>query len=88
MINNLTTTAPDDLPKMRLDKFLAISFPQYSRNQLINLIEAGAVQIEGQKQLLSPDDKVVAGTTYTLIPPEPIEADPEPENIPLDIVRQ
>ena len=86
MTENLTITAPEKIDKIRLDKFLAESFPQYSRNQFIRLIEEGAVQIEGQNLNLSPDDKVVAGATYTIIPPEPVEADPEPENIPLDIV--
>ena len=86
MTENLTVTAPDHLEKTRLDKFLAESFPAYSRNQLTNLIETGAVQIAGQEAPLSPDDKVVAGATYTLIPPDPVEPDPEPENIPLDII--
>ena len=86
MVKNLTITAPEDLEKIRLDKFLAESFPEYSRNQFIRLIEEGAVQIDGQRVPLSPDDKVIAGATYAIIPPEPIEADPEPENIPLDIV--
>ena len=86
MSENLTITVPENLSKMRLDKFLADSFPSYSRNQFIHLIDAGAVQIEGQNTKLSPDDKVVAGATYRIIPPEPIEPDPEPENIPLDIV--
>ncbi len=86
MSENLTITVPENLSKMRLDKFLADSFPEYSRNQFIRLIEAGAVQIIGQNTQLSPDDKVVAGTTYTIVPPEPVEPDPEPENIPLDIV--
>ena len=86
MTENLTITVPDDLPKTRLDKFLAESFPEYSRNQFIHLIEVGAVQIVGQNANLSPDDKVMSGATYTIIPPEPVEPDPEPENIPLDIV--
>ena len=86
MSENLTVTASENIAKIRLDKFLAESFPDYSRNQFIHLIEAGAVQIVGQNVTLSPDDKVVAGATYTIIPPEPVEPDPEPENIPLDIV--
>ena len=86
MAENLTVIAPDNLSQTRLDKFLAESFPDYSRNQFIRLIEAGAVQIVGQKGKLSPDDKVVAGATYSITPPEPVEPDPEPENIPLDIV--
>lgn len=86
MSENLILTAPEDILKIRLDKFLAKSFPQYSRNQLIGLIEAGAVQIQGQNVKLSPDDKVIAGATYTIIPPAPVEADPEPENIPLAVI--
>lgn len=34
--------------KMRLDLFLAFSFPQYSRTNLRKLIDAGAVQVNGQ----------------------------------------
>ena len=83
---NLTITVPENLPKIRLDKFLADSFPQYSRNQFIRLIEEGAIQIQGKKAKLSPDDKVMIGATYTIIPPAPKEANPDPENIPLDIV--
>ena len=87
MSESLKVTASVDLAKIRLDKFLAQSFPDYSRNQFIHLIEQGAVQIVGQeKTRLSPDDKVISGATYTIIPPEPVDADPEPENIPLDIV--
>lgn len=86
MTESLTVTAPEKIDKIRLDKFLAESFPQYSRNQFIRLIEDGAVQMAGQQGSLSPDDKVAAGVTYIIIPPEPVEADPEPENIPLDII--
>lgn len=86
MSENLTIVVPENLPKTRLDKFLADSFPEYSRNQFIHLIEAGSVQIVGQNMELSPDDKVVSGATYTIVPPEPTEPDPEPENIPLDVI--
>ena len=86
MIENLTVTAPDNLPRIRLDKFLADNFPQYSRNQFIKLIEKGAVQIAGHNTPLSPDDKVIAGSTYTIAPPDPIEPEPKPENIPLDVI--
>ena len=86
MAENLTVTVPEDVSKIRLDKFLADCFPEYSRNQFIRLIEEAAVQLVGQNAKLSPDDKVVPGATYTIIPPEPAEPDPEPENIPLDIV--
>ena len=86
MTENLIITAPEDIAKIRLDKFLAESFPMYSRNQFIRLIEEGAVQIEEQQEILSPDDKVMAGASYTIIPPEPVEPDHEPENISLDVV--
>ncbi|MBR6231763.1 MAG: RNA pseudouridine synthase, partial [Alphaproteobacteria bacterium] len=49
MTENLTITVPEDISKIRLDKFLADHFPEYSRNQFIRLIEEGAVQIVGQK---------------------------------------
>lgn len=83
--NQLETPAVENQTG-RLDKFLVGCFPDYSRNQFIHLIEAGAVQVLGHpERILKADSKILKGDIYTIIPPEPIEADPEPENIPLDI---
>lgn len=72
---------------LRLDKFLAKSFPDKSRNQIIRLIEEGNVQKQGaEKTPLEPDDKVKEGERYVLVLPEAVPAIPQPEDIALDIL--
>lgn len=69
----------------RLDKFLALTFPDISRSQFQRLIEDGNV---------SCDDNIVADNSfkvriddvYQVFVPEAIDANPEPENIPLNVV--
>jgi 23S rRNA pseudouridine1911/1915/1917 synthase len=69
----------------RLDAVLARAVPVFSRNRIKDLILTGSVAINGQT-LEEPKYKVKTGETITLLAPEPIEAEPEPENIPLDIL--
>lgn len=69
----------------RLDAVLARAVPVFSRNRIKDLILSGSVAINGQT-LNEPKYRVKAGETITLAAPEPIEATPEPENIPLDIL--
>lgn len=70
---------------MRLDRFLSVNLPELSRSRVQKLITGGYVSqdddIVGDK-----DFKVHVGDAFTVIVPPPEEADPEPENIPLDIV--
>ena len=75
---------PPVLPEqkgVRLDKFLSLCFPDFSRNRLENLIKDGAVEEES-----SPSFKVKEGMTFTLTPPDVEEAKPIAEDIPLDIL--
>ena len=70
---------------MRLDKALAALAPEFSRSRLQGLIQGGALTLNG----LPCDDtsrKVNTGHVIELIVPPPEEAEPEAENIPLDIV--
>jgi 23S rRNA pseudouridine1911/1915/1917 synthase len=69
----------------RLDVALARAVPVFSRNRLKDLILAGAVAINGVAVTL-PKYSLKAGEEVVLVAPEPVEADPEPENIPLDIL--
>lgn len=74
-----------DYKGLRIDKFLALSFPEMSRSQLQRLIKNGNV---------SCDDDIIADNSfkvreedvYQVFVPPAVEADPQPENIPLDIV--
>ncbi|MGN1063339.1 MAG: RluA family pseudouridine synthase [Alphaproteobacteria bacterium] len=72
---------------LRLDKFLAAYFTDYSRNQLIRLIETEqVVRLQTQTPVTQPDYKVKEGEQFSLTLPEAQPADPEPEQIPLDIL--
>ncbi len=83
----VTPKVTDEQTKMRLDKFLADCFPQFSRSGVVRMIEADTVRLVGAPdRILAPDDKVKPGDVYELTPPAAEPAHPEPENIPLDIL--
>ena len=69
----------------RLDAVLAKALPAFSRNRIKDLILAGGAAINGQTAL-EPKTRVKDGDALVLTAPPPEDADPEPENIPLDIV--
>jgi 23S rRNA pseudouridine1911/1915/1917 synthase len=69
----------------RLDAVLARALEAFSRNRIKDLILAGAVAINGQT-VTEPRTKVKAGDALILAAPPPEDADPEPEDIPLDIL--
>ena len=69
----------------RLDAVLAAALPAFSRNRLKDLILAGAVAINGQTAD-EPKRRVAAGEELHLVAPEPVEAEPEPEAIALDVL--
>ena len=77
------TAAPEDAG-LRLDAFLAKQLPELSRSRIQQLLEQGCILAEGRpgkkNQRLSPGERI------RLDLPEPAEADPEPEEIPLDIL--
>jgi 23S rRNA pseudouridine1911/1915/1917 synthase len=69
----------------RLDAMLAKALPAFSRSRLKDLILAGAVAINGETAT-EPKLKVKLGDELVLNAPEPTDALPEPENIPLNIL--
>jgi len=69
----------------RLDAMLARALPAFSRNRVKDLILAGAVAINGQT-VTEPRTKLKEGDALVLTAPEPVEAEPMPEAIPLDIL--
>jgi 23S rRNA pseudouridine1911/1915/1917 synthase len=69
----------------RLDAVLAKAHAVLSRNRLKDLILAGAVSIDGTV-VSEPKYRVSAGETITLVAPPPEDPEPQPENIPLDIL--
>ncbi len=69
----------------RLDATLARALPAFSRNRVKDLILAGAVSINGETAA-EPRTRVREGDVIVLTAPEPVEAEPEPENIPLSVL--
>jgi 23S rRNA pseudouridine1911/1915/1917 synthase len=69
----------------RLDAALARALPAFSRNRVKDLILAGAVAINGETAA-QPKLRVREGDVLMLTAPEPVDAEPEPEDIPLTIL--
>jgi 23S rRNA pseudouridine1911/1915/1917 synthase len=69
----------------RLDAVLAGALPDFSRNRIKDLILAEAVAINGQT-LAEPKYRVKLEDEIVLLAPAPVDAEPLPENIPLDIL--
>ena len=71
--------------KIRIDKFIADNLPQFSRAQVQRLIENGCVFAD---DLLITDKnfKTRIGDIYQILLPEPEEATPQPQDIPLDVL--
>lgn len=78
-------TIPFKMVGMRLDKYLSTAWPQFSRTRLKALIEQGQVRMN-DALMVDASYKVRGGEVIELNEPAPIDADPIPENIPLDIV--
>jgi 23S rRNA pseudouridine1911/1915/1917 synthase len=81
----LDVTVLGDEGSVRLDRVLAVRSPALSRSRLKALILAGQVKI-GAEPVRDPAYHVAAGDTITIDVPPAIAAEPEGEDIALDIV--
>ncbi len=70
----------------RLDKFLADELSLLSRSRIKQLVEKGLVAIDGKLQTNVSAKVKAAGLKYSIQVPAPPPCDPEPENIPLNIM--
>ncbi|HWD58941.1 MAG TPA: RluA family pseudouridine synthase [Stellaceae bacterium] len=68
----------------RLDRTLQRALPDLSRSRLKQLILSGHVR-DDASVILDPARKVKGGQTFVVILPEPEDAAPQPQAIPLDI---
>jgi 23S rRNA pseudouridine1911/1915/1917 synthase len=71
----------------RLDKVLALAFPEVSRARFQSLIADACVAVEG-KVVTEGRHKVKAGQSLAVVIPEAVAAAPLPEFIALDIVHE
>ena len=84
-MERLTVKAAIEDEGQRLDKVLTRHAPQYSRARLQSLIEAGHVTADGQA-MTGCSHKVKEGDVFIVTVPPSVEAEPQPQDIPLDIV--
>ncbi len=85
--NNLYFSAPvpPEQAGQRLDKFLSAVLPGFSRSMLQRLIASGNVSAD-ENVICENDFKVRAGDSFCVTVPEADEAEPQPQDIPLDVV--
>src|SRR5260370_39955203 len=69
---------------MRLDQYLVMQFPDFSRSVLQKAIEADSVTINALP--IKQSTKVKRGDCIRIWLPVPERTDPIPENIPLEIL--
>jgi len=82
-------TVPDDSAgddTIRLDRFLASVLPAHSRSQIQRLIEEGHVKVDDRAA--KSNLRVRPGQQIAVDIPEPVDAAPQPEALPLPIVYQ
>ena len=75
----------DAMAGARLDAALAKAYDVLSRSRIKDLILEGAVSVDG-KTVSEPKYRLTAGETIVLLAPPPEEAEPQPQDIPLDIL--
>ncbi|MDB2683231.1 S4 domain-containing protein [Alphaproteobacteria bacterium] len=83
--STLNFVVSETYEKARLDKFLAHVAKDFSRSRLQALIKEGHVRLNDEVCTQS-SVKLGAGDVIGVFVPEPRSADPEAENIPLDVV--
>jgi len=88
-------TAPNDLTTLRLDRFLANSFPDLSRNRIQALLEEGHVKILSHSAqnhesctVTNRSLKVKPGQSFSVTVPPALEALPRAQDIPLKILHE
>lgn len=80
-----SATVSDEEAGTRLDAFLAARFPVFSRNRIKDLILQSAVKVGGAANV-TPKYRVRSGESITLAAPEPVDAEPQGQDIALDIL--
>ncbi len=83
-MNELNQSLSVEAGGVRLDVFLAAAVPAVSRSHWKTLIQDGRAVVNGRA--CKPNHKLKAGDTVSWAIPEAAETEPQPEEIPLDIL--
>ncbi len=81
----VTVSLPEDAAGERLDKALTAHIPELSRARLQALMAQGQVSLDGVV-LSDLSAKARPGVAYVISIPAPSPADPQPQNIPLEVL--
>lgn len=84
-LDSISATVTEDLDGARLDKAIAVLCPDFSRTRLKNLIDDGECLLNGTPPKTA-SIKVATGDNIIISLPPLIDATPQAENIPLNIV--
>lgn len=74
-----------DFKGLRIDKFLSACFPDISRSQIQRMIAWGNVVCD-DVTVGDNSYKIKEGESFVLTLPEAVDAEPRPQDIPLDVV--
>ncbi|MEO1169278.1 MAG: RluA family pseudouridine synthase [Pseudomonadota bacterium] len=85
-LSTLEACITDEADGWRLDRALAATLPQFSRERLKKLIASGHVRKSDGSEARNPKSAVEKGQNFTVSVPEPKPATAVAQNIPLDIV--
>jgi 23S rRNA pseudouridine1911/1915/1917 synthase len=83
-MNSITLTYPVDSEAIRLDLYISQQLEGETRTAVQRLIESGDVLVNGKPA--RPSMKLKGGESVTVDIPAPVEAEPQPEAIPLDVL--
>ncbi len=74
---------PEAFAGQRIDKALS-GLTEYTRSHIQKILDDGEVTVNSK--VVSKGYKLSVGDEISFVPPEPVEIDAKPENIPLDVV--
>ena len=82
-MDEIIITVSDEFSSQRIDKALS-SLTDFTRSHIQRILENGEVTVNGKTA--SKGLRLTAGDEIRFTPPEPVEIEAKPENIPLDVV--
>ena len=82
-MDEIVIVVPEAFSGQRIDKALS-SLTEYSRSHIQKILDDGEVTVN--LKVVSKGYKLSAGDEVSFVPPEPVEIEAKPENIPLDVV--
>jgi 23S rRNA pseudouridine1911/1915/1917 synthase len=83
-METIELTFPSGAEPERLDAFISRSVPDLTRSAALRLIEGGHATVNGKSQ--KPSLKLKGGETITIVIPPPVPAQPQAEDIPLEVL--